>query len=250
MPENQAVPAASEEAARESVVSCRLPCRGYCRGDAGKAPFPDPWPPLIEVYPDVVALRSIAAAVQAAAAEEGLSLPDEAFAPGGYIYGEPPACLRVSILSGMPHRDRLQVSARRARREWSVNGCEGSQRIEGKCTDLAALARAAHAWRRDGTTVADLAQIPPFLAVRTIEYRYLGYFGASDAPDDPSKIIRVWPGENGRQREESFTRALWWEGSDKLTGPDDRDFVAITAATAERFVERMMESVQAEQRSG
>ncbi|MBN1250231.1 MAG: hypothetical protein JXC32_21385 [Anaerolineae bacterium] len=115
--------------------------------------YPDP----ALLYPEVAAKGSLGAALQAAAAKQGLSVPTQAV--------ESTSLNHALISTTVPHRQGLGVSASRVERRWSVRGCERDQGlalIEGNTLDLAQVARAMQAWH-DGTTLAEFPQIAPFV---------------------------------------------------------------------------------------
>lgn len=114
--------------------------------------FPDP----ADLYPDVVRRGSLAAALQASAAEQGLSLGD--------VTANEMAPLRYAgIPSTTALRQPLGVSAGHRERYWSIEGWgEGICLVSGHTTDLAAVARAAHAWR-EGLPLREMRRHAPFV---------------------------------------------------------------------------------------
>jgi hypothetical protein len=202
--------------------------------DRDPSMYPDPAP----LYPDVIALGNLGAAVHAAAVEQKLSLPVKAFLPMGedaganWLYG-------LTVQSGHRRRDILRITASWFTRSWRIEGCESSQRIGGIATELAELARVAVAWR-DRTPLADIRQVAPCLALHDVDYRYLGVVRNHDTDGEPSTVLRVWTDADGRQQEETYKRSLSWERTDRMS-PNarptyDPDPVEIDTATVERFV--------------
>ncbi len=193
------------------------------------------------LYPDVIALGSLGAAVRVAAVEQKLSLPVEAFLP----IGEDPranSLYGLTVQSGHQRRDILRITASWLKRSWTIEGCESSQRIDGVATDLAELARVAVAWR-DRTPLADIHKVASSVALHDVDYRYFGVIRERDTDGEPSTVLRVWTDADGRQQEETYTRSLSWERTDRMSfnarPTYDPDPVEIDTATVERFVSRV-----------
>ncbi len=132
--------------------------------------YPDP----AVLYPEVAAEGSLAAALQAVAVAQGLSVP--------VPVTESSSLYRALVPTTVPHREELEVSASYVERRWFVRGCERDQSlalIEGDTLDLAQVARAAQAWH-DGVTLTDIPQVAPFVELT----------GRFEVPDrDPTRLV-------------------------------------------------------------
>jgi hypothetical protein len=132
--------------------------------------YPDP----AVLFPEVAAAGSLAAALQAVAVEQGLSV-HVPVTESSSLYG-------VLVPTAVSHREDLQVSASHVERRWFVRGCERDQGlalIEGDTLDLAQVARAMQAWH-DGAPLADISKVAPFVKLT----------GRFEVPDrDPSQLV-------------------------------------------------------------
>ncbi|MFC7246117.1 DUF6193 family natural product biosynthesis protein [Catellatospora aurea] len=110
-----------------------------------------------ELYADVAAHGSLAAALQAVATASGVSV--------AVVADERQSLFNATIASAAPHRRPLGVSAGAAKRVWSVNGwSQGISTISGSTTDLAEVVKAALAWS-DGATLREIQRAAPFVEV-------------------------------------------------------------------------------------
>ncbi|MGQ4379684.1 DUF6193 family natural product biosynthesis protein [Streptomyces sp. SAS_267] len=125
------------------------------------------------LYPDIATEGSLAAALQAAADKDGLAVSFEA--------SESNPLLHASVVSMVPHRTVLAISAWAVERRWSIRGCEPFQDmalVEGNTQDLAQVARAAQAWC-DGVELAEIRCAAPFVHLT----------GRFEVPDnDPERL--------------------------------------------------------------
>ncbi|KFG03820.1 DUF6193 family natural product biosynthesis protein [Streptomyces scabiei] len=90
------------------------------------------------LYPDIAKAGSLAAALRAAAIQDGFSVPFSASESA-------PLC-HAAVASSVPHRTALEITAWVAERRWSICGCEtfqGMALIDGTTHDLTDIARAA-----------------------------------------------------------------------------------------------------------
>lgn len=132
--------------------------------------YPDP----AALYPEVAAAGSLAAALRAVAAEQGLSVPVPVTGSASWD--------RAEVPTTVPHRADLRVSASLVERRWFVTGEERHQRLPlvvGDTPDLAPVARVARAWH-DGAALADLAALAPWV-------RLTGRFEVPDG--DPARLV-------------------------------------------------------------
>ncbi|MBP5926556.1 hypothetical protein F3K32_41760 [Streptomyces sp. LBUM 1483] len=109
------------------------------------------------LYPDIAKAGSLAAALRAAAIQDGFSVPFSASESA-------PLC-HAAVASSVPHRTALEITAWVAERRWSICGCEtfqGMALIDGTTHDLAEVARAAQAWH-DGAALTDIARAASFV---------------------------------------------------------------------------------------
>ncbi|GGQ87345.1 DUF6193 family natural product biosynthesis protein [Couchioplanes azureus] len=114
--------------------------------------YPDP----ADLYPDVAAMGSLAAALQAAAAEHGLSL-------GQVVADERQPLYYAGVTSATPLRKDLGVTAGAVERCWVITGWgQGIWLIGGSTQHLTDVARAAQLWR-DGVPLRDIEQAVPFV---------------------------------------------------------------------------------------
>jgi hypothetical protein len=78
----------------------------------------------------------------------------------------------------------------------------------------------------------------------TTHYKYFGILLDSATPHNPSGVIRVWTGPDGRQMEETFTISLTWERSHEfspMARPDYYEIVEIDESVVGPFMERVKE---------
>jgi hypothetical protein len=203
------------------------------------------------LYLDVVALGNLSAAIRAAAAVQGLTIPLEAFRLTGRDTVRPDPLYGVTVHSRIPGRDGLRVTATWRQRGWLLEGGHADHRIEGTAPELAEVARVAHAWH-DGTALADIPQLAPCVTVQAVDYRHLGVMRNFGEPGMPTRVLRVWTDSSGSDREETFTGSLTWEES-HLTSPMARptyhpDPVEIDMATVDWFIQSVTEHINAELR--
>ncbi|MGW4985516.1 DUF6193 family natural product biosynthesis protein [Streptomyces mirabilis] len=126
------------------------------------------------LYPDIATEGSLAAALQAMAVRDGLSV--------SYQASESAALRQASVASRTPHRTVLSISAWAVERRWSIRGCESFQDlalVDGSTGDLAQIARAAQAWH-DGEELAEIHGVAPFVHLT-------GRFEVADG--DPVRLI-------------------------------------------------------------
>jgi hypothetical protein len=116
------------------------------------AKFPDP----AGLYPDVAAIGSLAAALQAVAAERGLEL-------GQVVAGQKRPLSSALIMSAAPGREALAVNAGADERCWAISGWgQGISLVSGTTQDLAEVARAGCLWRA-GSALRDIERSVPFV---------------------------------------------------------------------------------------
>lgn len=215
--------------------------------DGDPARYPDPAP----LYPDVIALGSLSAAVRAAAVEQGLSIPPEAFRSIGRDTVRPIPLYGLTVHSRIRRREALRVTALWRQRRWLVEGGHANQRIEGATLDLAEVARLALAWY-DGTALADIEQLAPCVTLLAVDYRHFGVVRDHDGPGEPSTVFRMWTDAGGFDHEETFTDSLTWEKTDRMSPMArptyDPDPVAVDVATVDRFIHQVTEHIKAERR--
>lgn len=209
--------------------------------------YPDPAP----LYPDVIALGSLSAAVRAAAVKQGLSIPPKVFRPIGRNTVSPNPLYGLTVHSRIRRREGLRVTALWRQRRWLIEGGHANHRIEGTAPELAEVARVAHAWH-DGTNLADIHQLAPFVTLQAVDYQHFGVVRDDDEPGEPSTVLRTWTDAGGRDHEETFTDSLTWEKSDRMSPMArptyDPDPVEIDMATANRFIHRVTVHIRAELR--
>lgn len=124
-------------------------------------------------YPDVLALGSLAARLEAAAAEDGINVP--------IAVSEANPLYHATVASSVPHRNRLTISTYTWKRRWSIRGEEAFQDlalIEGNSDDLTQIVRAAQAWH-DGTALTEIRHAAPFVHLT-------GRFEVTD--NDPAQL--------------------------------------------------------------
>ncbi|WP_238011395.1 DUF6193 family natural product biosynthesis protein [Dactylosporangium sp. AC04546] len=131
--------------------------------------FPDP----ADLYPDVAAMGSLAAALQAVAVDRGLSL-------GEVVVHQREPLRYASVLSTTPLREPLEVGAGHIERRWSINGWgQGIWLVSGTTQDLVEVVRAAQGWR-DGTSLHDIRRSVPFVELTQL---------AEAAEQGPAQVV-------------------------------------------------------------
>ena len=114
--------------------------------------FPDP----ADLYSEVAAKSSLAAALQAVAAELGFVL-------GEVVANEEEPLRYAAVTSLTPLRDSLAISIGELERFWTINGWgQGIWIVTGMTRDLTEVVRAAKAWR-DGVPLRDIVRDVPFV---------------------------------------------------------------------------------------
>jgi Family of unknown function (DUF6193) len=150
--------------------------------------YPDP----ADLYPDVAASGSLAAALEAVAAEHGLML-------GEIESNERQPLRHASVTSATPLRQSLNVTSGSAERCWVITGWgQGIWLISGSTEDLLEVARAAQLWR-EGVPLRDIQQRVPFVGLPGL---------AEAAEQGPAQVVAVqwqylreeadeapWPGQ-------------------------------------------------------
>ncbi|MEU7867379.1 DUF6193 family natural product biosynthesis protein [Dactylosporangium sp. NPDC049140] len=160
--------------ARSSTSTSRTSTYPSCGRLALVRTTPDP----AVLYPDVAARGSLAAALQALGAEQGLTLAVTAT--------ESDPLRHALVPSATPGREELVVGAWHFERRWSITGAgtgNGSGRskllIQGDTQDLGAVARAAQAWR-DGVPLPEIDRMVSFVELT----------GRYEVPDDsPAHLV-------------------------------------------------------------
>ncbi|MEU5879392.1 DUF6193 family natural product biosynthesis protein [Spirillospora sp. NPDC047279] len=124
------------------------------------------------LYPDVVALGSLAAALQAAAADQGLDL--------GLIATPSDPLRHATAPSTAPHREPLIVTAWRHERRWSVWGsANNGPLVQGRTDDLCEIPAVIHGWA-EGSGLGEIERAVPFEILT----------GRDEVPDDdPADVI-------------------------------------------------------------
>ena len=147
--------------------------------------YPDP----AELYPDVAAAGSLAAALQLIAAERGLDL-------GQVAAGEQQPLNHASISCRVAGRKALRVNSGAVERVWMISGwSQGISLVSGSTHELAEVARAAALWR-SGVPLGELAAAVPFVE--------LGYLALASEQGPEQVVTAQW----GWMFEE--TRAYGW----------------------------------------
>ncbi|MFE1879543.1 DUF6193 family natural product biosynthesis protein [Streptomyces diastatochromogenes] len=127
----------------------------------------------VALYPDIATEGSLAAALQAVADKDGLTVSFKA--------PESNPLLHASVASMVPHRTILAISAWAVERRWSIRGCESFQDlalVDGDTQDLAQVVRAAQSWH-DGVELAEIRRAAPFVHLS----------GRFEVPDhDPERL--------------------------------------------------------------
>jgi hypothetical protein len=124
------------------------------------------------LYPDVAAKGSLAAALQAAAADQGLSLT---------LIATPSDLLRhTTAASNIQHREPLIVMAWHFERRWSVWGsASNGMLIQGDTEDLNQIPVVVQGWV-EGASLSEIDQAVPFDVLT----------GRNEVPDDnPADVI-------------------------------------------------------------
>ncbi|MET9919847.1 DUF6193 family natural product biosynthesis protein [Streptomyces sp. NPDC006435] len=147
------------------------------------------------LYPDVAARGSLAAALRAEAeaclGAVPVTSPDS----------EP--LLHATVVSTLPHREPLRISAWTHERRWSIRGEEpfqGMALIDGRTDALAEIAGAARAWH-DGAPLDDIRRAAPFVHLT----------GRFEVPDhDPARLTESeW--RSMRREADELERDAWQE---------------------------------------
>lgn len=138
-------------------------------------------------YPDVLAQGSLAAVLEAVAAEDGIDVPVMA-SQSNPLYD-------ATVASRAARRKSLTISTYTWKRWWSIRGEEAFQSlalIEGDSDDLTQIVRAAQAWH-DGTALTEIRRAAPFVHLT-------GRFEVTD--NDPAQLtesewqhLRTWAAE-------------------------------------------------------
>ncbi|MFD1938749.1 DUF6193 family natural product biosynthesis protein [Nonomuraea mangrovi] len=129
---------------------------------------PDP----ADLYPEVAAYSSLAAALQATAADQGLSLPMTATASDPLRH--------ATFTSVIPHRHGSYVTAWHFERSWTIWGSSNNRlMICGATKDLRELPKVILGWV-DGASLDEIAEAAPFKVVT----------GRFEVPDNnPAAVI-------------------------------------------------------------
>jgi hypothetical protein len=115
-------------------------------------------PSIEDLYPEVAAAGSLAAALDAVAARHGLSLRTVRAL-------EPSPLTSAGVPSESPVRDDLGVIASTGERHLNFEGWgQGIQLIVGNTDDLVEVVRTAHLWRA-GTPLHDIRRSLPFVVL-------------------------------------------------------------------------------------
>ncbi|MFI9617270.1 DUF6193 family natural product biosynthesis protein [Streptomyces sp. NPDC052023] len=125
------------------------------------------------LYPDIAAEGGLAAALQAVADRDGLSV--------SFTVSETAPLRAASVASAAPRRTTLAISAWAVERRWSIRGCESFQDmalVEGDTDELAQIVRAAHAWH-NGDELTAIREVAPFVHLT-------GRFEVAD--NDPGRL--------------------------------------------------------------
>ncbi|MEU8122397.1 DUF6193 family natural product biosynthesis protein [Spirillospora sp. NPDC049024] len=126
----------------------KVPARQSDRSPVDQNPDP------AVLYPDVATHGSMAAALNAAAAEQGSSLAAEA-APADPL-------LHATVASVLPHREAMHLAAWPSKRGWSVSGsANNGVLLLGFTSDLNEVAEAALGWA-EGTGLDQIGRAAPF----------------------------------------------------------------------------------------
>ncbi|WP_239123520.1 DUF6193 family natural product biosynthesis protein [Rhizocola hellebori] len=176
------------------------------------------------LYPDIAVEGSLATALQAAGASQGLSLTA--------LSSESDPLRHASIASTAPGREPLIVSGWSWKRRWSITGLGRGRSsgpslilISGNTDQLGAIAQVAAAWR-DGMALAGIEQVAGFVELS----------GRYEPPDDDPRhvIASQW----GYLRQEA--RAANWPTQVELieaayARPELRRLYAFTSHWTLRF---------------
>jgi hypothetical protein len=118
----------------------------------------EPIPADPDLYPDLAAAGSLAAALALAAAEQGLDL--------GVVLSNDSDLLRTAgVTSTAPGREPCWIFIGSESRWFNINGpCQGVQLLSGSTSDLGDLARAAAGWR-NGARLREIQDDAAFIEV-------------------------------------------------------------------------------------
>jgi hypothetical protein len=115
--------------------------------------FPDP----AQLYADVAAHESLAAALEVVAHAAGVTID--------VVVNERQPLYNAIVPSSTPLRNGLGINAGAVERVWSITGwSQGIWVISGNTGDLAEVVKAAVAWR-DGAPLRDIQRAAPFVEV-------------------------------------------------------------------------------------
>jgi hypothetical protein len=118
----------------------------------------EPAPADPGLYPDLVAAGSLAAALEVAAAEQGLNL-------GTVLSNDSDPLRTAGVASTAPGREACWIFIGSESRWFNINGlCRGVQLLSGSTSDLGELARAAAGWRK-GAMLREIEEAAPFIEV-------------------------------------------------------------------------------------
>jgi hypothetical protein len=176
------------------------------------------------LFPEVAAMGSLAAALEATATEQGFvltAMPSESDLLG-----------HAGVASTAPGRQALGVSAWRWERNWSITGFgrgrgsgEAVWLLHGVTDDLTEIPKVAVAWR-DGATLQEIEQLAVFVTLT----------GHYEVPDDsPAHLIASQWGYLRKDAQDSG----WPEHEELIeaafTRPELRQLYAFTSHWALRF---------------
>jgi hypothetical protein len=167
------------------------PAGGRCGRLAAVTTFPDP----ADLYPDVAAKGSLATALQAVAAEQGIVL-------GEVVTHERQPLRYARVTSATPLREELGVTAGSAERCWAITGWgQGISMIGGSTDDLADVARVAQLWR-EGVPLREIQRAVPFVDLPRL---------AEAAEQGPAQLVTAqwqWLREDAEEADWPEHRAL------------------------------------------
>ncbi|MFI0977593.1 DUF6193 family natural product biosynthesis protein [Streptomyces sp. NPDC021093] len=123
------------------------------------SPSPRPATPAdADLYPDLVAAGSLAAALELTAAEQGLDLD-------AVLTHDSDPLRSAGVASTVSDREPCWISIGSASRWFIINGWrQGVQLLSGSTSDLGELARAAAGWR-NGAELREIQKVAPFIEV-------------------------------------------------------------------------------------
>jgi hypothetical protein len=160
-------------------------------GSSGRLAAVTRYPDPTELYPDVAAKGSLAAALEAVAVEHGLVL-------GEVVPNDMQPLYNASVSSATPHRQALGVTAGAVERRWGITGWgQGIWLLGGGTQDLAEIARAAQMWR-EGVPLHEIQTAVPFVELPRL---------AEAAEQGPEHVVA----EQWRYMHEEADEADWPE---------------------------------------